>query len=344
MLNHPTRLLFYFTLMTGTLISVSSTSWMGAWLGLEINLLSFIPLMSNMNNQFATEAALKYFLTQALASAVLLFGVIVLSLNTHLTFTSLHDNIPLKTTIASTLLLKMGAAPFHFWFPGVMEGLDWFNGLILMTWQKIAPLMLISYVWVPNSFSFTIIVISILAGSIGGFNQTSLRKIMAYSSINHLGWMLSAILLGESYWITYFGFYIFLSTSVVLLFHAYQLSHINQFFNLPINNPILKLALFCNLLSLGGLPPFLGFLPKWIIIQSLVGHHYTALVTVMVIFTLGTLYFYLRMGYSAFMLTHTHPKWLQGAPFSPLLQWLTLILLSVSLMGLSVAPLLIPIL
>nr|UUJ36940.1 NADH dehydrogenase subunit 2 [Epeorus sp. 06 ZXM-2022a] len=344
MLNHPTRLLFYITLMTGTFISISSTSWMGAWLGLEINLLSFIPLMSNMNNQFATEAALKYFLTQALASAVLLFSVITLSLNTHFTFASFYDNIPLSTAISSTLLLKMGAAPFHFWFPGVMEGLDWFNGLILMTWQKIAPLMLISYVWTPNQFSFIIIVVCIITGSIGGFNQTSLRKIMAYSSINHLGWMLSAVLLGESYWLTYFGFYVFLSTSIILLFHAYQLSHINQFFGLPINNPVLKLALFCNLLSLGGLPPFLGFLPKWIIIQSLVNHHYTALVTFMVIFTLGTLYFYLRMGYSAFMLTHANPKWLPNTPFSPLLQWLTLILLSFSLMGLIMAPLLIPIL
>nr|UUJ36862.1 NADH dehydrogenase subunit 2 [Epeorus sp. 03 ZXM-2022a] len=344
MLNHPTRLLFYITLMTGTFISVSSTSWMGAWLGLEINLLSFIPLMSNMNNQFATEAALKYFLTQALASAILLFSVITLSLNTHLTFSEIQGNLLLSTAICSTLLLKMGAAPFHFWFPGVMEGLDWFNGLILMTWQKIAPLMLISYVLTPNQFSFSIILICIITGSIGGFNQTSLRKIMAYSSINHLGWMLSAVLLGESYWLVYFGFYVLLSTSVVLLLHTYQLSHINQFFGVPINNPILKLTLFCNLLSLGGLPPFLGFLPKWIIIQGLVDHHYTALVTLMVIFTLGALYFYLRMGYSAFMLTHAQPKWQTLVPFSPLLQMLTLTLLSFSLVGLATGPLLIPIL
>nr|YP_010454691.1 NADH dehydrogenase subunit 2 [Epeorus melli]QZZ23867.1 NADH dehydrogenase subunit 2 [Epeorus melli] len=344
MLNHPTRLLFYLTLVTGTLISISSTSWLGAWIGLEINLLSFIPLMSNMNNQFATEAALKYFLTQALASAILLFGIITLSLGSHLPFSSFMDNALLNMVLSSTLLLKMGAAPFHFWFPGVMEGLDWFNGLILMTWQKIAPLMLISYVITPNPFSFSIIIICIITGSVGGFNQTSLRKIMAYSSINHLGWMLASVLLGESYWLTYFTFYVLLSTSVILLFYAYQLSHINQFFSLPLNNPILKMTLFCNLLSLGGLPPFLGFLPKWIIIQSLVDHHYTPLVTLMVIFTLGTLYFYLRMGYSAFMLAHTETKWTPLMPFSPSLQWITLLLLSVSLVGLLIAPLLIPIL
>lgn len=344
MLNHPTRLLFYITLISGTLISISSTSWIGAWLGLEINLLSFIPLISNINNQFATEAALKYFLTQALASSILLFRVITLRLNTHITFNNFHDNLPLITVTSSTLLLKIGAAPFHFWFPGVIEGLDWFNGLILMTWQKIAPLILVSYVLIPNPFSFSIIVISIITGSVGGFNQTSLRKIIAYSSINHLGWILAAVLLGETYWMIYFGFYVFLSTSVILLFHAYQLSHINQFFGLPVSNPILKLALFCNLLSLGGLPPFLGFLPKWLVIQSLVEHNYTALVTVIVIFTLGTLYFYLRIGYSAFILTHTLPKWNSLTPISTTLQWLTLGLLSFSLVGLLIAPLLIPIL
>jgi NADH-ubiquinone oxidoreductase chain 2 len=95
---------------------------------------------------------------------------------------------------------------------------------------------------------------------------------------------------------------------------------------------------------LGGLPPFLGFLPKWIIIQSLVDHNYSPLVTLMVIFTLGTLYFYLRMGYSAFILTHATPKWLGLAPLSPILQSVTLFLLSISLVGLAGAPLLIPIL
>nr|YP_010462970.1 NADH dehydrogenase subunit 2 [Epeorus alexandri]UUJ36849.1 NADH dehydrogenase subunit 2 [Epeorus alexandri] len=342
MLNHPTRLLFYSTLVIGTLIAISSSSWLGTWLGLEINLLSFIPLMSNMNNQFATEAALKYFLTQALASAVLLFSVITLSLSTHLTFSSFTGALPLNTLVTSTLLLKMGAAPFHFWFPGVMEGLDWVNGLILMTWQKIAPLGVISYTLSPNQFTFAIILISILTGSIGGLNQTSLRKIMAYSSINHLGWLLSATLVGEAYSLMYFGFYTLLSSSVVLLFHSFQLSHIAQIFGLPNNNSLLKLALFCNLLSLGGLPPFTGFLPKWIIIQSLTTQHYTSFVTLMVIFTLGTLYFYLRMGYSAFTLTHVEPKWLILPPQSLALQWLSLTLLSASLMGLAAAPLLIP--
>nr|QXT45694.1 NADH dehydrogenase subunit 2 [Cinygmina sp. 1 YW01BF06] len=334
MLFHPTRALFYTTLIMGTLISISSTSWLGAWTGLEINLLSFIPLMSSKDNQFSTEAALKYFLTQALASAILIFGAISLGLNSHLSFSVTQSFTALNLIISATLLLKMGAAPFHFWFPGVMEGLNWMNGLILMTWQKIAPMMLISYVFHPSPINFSFIILCALAGSLGGFNQTSLRKIMAYSSINHLGWMLAALLLGESYWLTYFLFYSFLSMSVVLLFNLFNISHINQIFSLPISNPIFKLALFCNLLSLGGLPPFLGFLPKWIIIQGMVGSNYIFVISTMVILTLITLYFYIRIGYSAFMLAHHEPKWLILPNISTTSQVLVTLSLSFSILGL----------
>nr|QXT45838.1 NADH dehydrogenase subunit 2 [Cinygmina sp. 07BF85] len=334
MLLHPTRLLFYFTLATGTLISISSPSWLGAWAGLEINLLSFIPLMSNKDSQFSTEAALKYFLTQALASAILIFSAICLGLDSHLPFSFSHSFTSFNLMISATLLLKMGAAPFHFWFPGVMEGLSWMNGLILMTWQKIAPMMLISYVFTPSVISFSFIILCAFAGSLGGFNQTSLRKIMAYSSINHLGWMLSAILLGESYWLTYFLFYSFLSFSVVLLFNLFNISHINQIFALPISNPIFKLALFCNLLSLGGLPPFLGFLPKWIIIQGMVESNYLFVITIMVVLTLITLYFYIRIGYAAFMLAHNEPIWALMVNISPTTQILTITFFSISLLGL----------
>nr|YP_010454730.1 NADH dehydrogenase subunit 2 [Heptagenia ngi]QZZ23906.1 NADH dehydrogenase subunit 2 [Heptagenia ngi] len=334
MILHPTRLLFYSTLILGTLIAISSSSWLGAWVGLEINLLSFIPLMSDKTNQFSTEAALKYFLTQALASAILIFGAVCLGLSTQFGSSYHFNSSTLNILISATLLLKMGAAPFHFWFPGVMEGLNWINGLILMTWQKIAPLMLVSYVFNPSLISFGFIFMCALAGGLGGFNQTSLRKIMAYSSINHLGWMLAATLLGASYWITYFLFYSFLSSCVVLLFNLFNLSHINQVFSLPVSNPVFKMALFCNLLSLGGLPPFLGFLPKWIIIQGMVAAGYNFMITIMVLLTLIALYFYMRIGYSAFMLAHHETKWIVAPFSSSLAQSLTITSLTLSLFGL----------
>nr|UER99267.1 NADH dehydrogenase subunit 2 [Ephemera serica] len=334
MLLNPSRLLFLSTLMLGTLFSVSASSWLGAWAGLEINLLSFIPLMSQ-NNKFSAEAALKYFLVQALASSVLLFSVIILySMNSMIMITSYMTNPILMLNTA--LLIKLGAAPFHFWFPGVMEGLNWSCNILLMTWQKIAPIMLMSYSISLNMFSMFVIMSSVLAGSLGGFNQTSLRKIMAYSSINHLGWMVSSIILSDMFWFTYFLFYSTLSITTIMLFNQFQLTHLYQIYSSPHHTPSTKLMVFLNLLSLGGLPPFLGFLPKWLVINGLIMESHYFMATLMVIMTLVTLFFYLRLTFSALLLTHSEPKWMFSfMTMSPLL----LMLISISILGLPLSPL-----
>nr|YP_010693009.1 NADH dehydrogenase subunit 2 [Rhagoletis batava]WCB98138.1 NADH dehydrogenase subunit 2 [Rhagoletis batava]WCB98151.1 NADH dehydrogenase subunit 2 [Rhagoletis batava]WCB98164.1 NADH dehydrogenase subunit 2 [Rhagoletis batava] len=306
MFNNSAKIMFFFILMMGTMITISSNSWLGAWMGLEINLLSFIPLMSD-NNLMSTEASLKYFLTQAIASAVLLFAIILMYMNN---FPTIQDNLMFSNLIIySSLLLKSGAAPFHFWFPNVMEGLSWMNALILMTWQKIAPLMLISYTnW--NNFIYLVIILSTMTGSLGGLNQTSLRKLMAFSSINHLGWMLTAMQASESTWLIYFSMYSFLSFSLIFMFNNFKMYHINQIFNSFFNSKILKFCLFFNLLSLGGLPPFIGFLPKWLVIQLLVINDQYILMMIMMMMTLITLFFYLRLCFAAFMLNYTENNWI----------------------------------
>nr|YP_009937127.1 NADH dehydrogenase subunit 2 [Subclytia rotundiventris]QNT26363.1 NADH dehydrogenase subunit 2 [Subclytia rotundiventris] len=311
MLNNSSKILFLIILMMGSFISISANSWLGAWMGLEINLLAFIPLMSD-NSLMSTESSLKYFLTQALASAVFLFAVMmyILNYNNKVNFNNIMEMI-----IFSSLLLKMGAAPFHFWFPNVMEGLSWSNSLILMTWQKIAPLMLISYIIV-NPLMLISIIISSLIGALGGLNQTSLRKLMAYSSINHLSWMLAAMYNSNMMWMIYFMFYTFLTFSMIFMFNMFKTSHINQLFSLLFNSKILKYFLFLNLLSLGGLPPFLGFLPKWFIIQSLSINNQFFLLMFMILMTLITLYFYMRLCYSAFMLNYFENNWMINSMYN----------------------------
>nr|UQJ73395.1 NADH dehydrogenase subunit 2 [Diamesa sp. 5XL] len=306
MFKNSYKLLFFITLMSGTLITISSTSWFGAWMGLEINLLSFIPLMMNTNNLLSSEASLKYFLTQALASSILLFGVIFFFMLSNWSNPSLINYTNLL--IASSLLLKSGAAPFHFWFPSVMEGLSWNNSLILMTWQKIAPMILLSYCLNTNFF-IIVIILSIFIGSLGGLNQTSLRKLMAFSSINHLGWMVAGMMNSENLWMIYFMFYSFLSMAIIFMFNNFKMFNINQMFGLFNSNSIVKFLMFLSLLSLGGLPPFMGFLPKWLIIESLISMNMFFLLTLMVTFTLITLFFYLRICYAAFLLNHNENNW-----------------------------------
>nr|AWB98342.1 NADH dehydrogenase subunit 2 [Anopheles costai] len=324
--------IFFITLIFGTLVTISSNSWLGAWMGLEINLLSFIPLMNdNKKNLLTSESSLKYFLTQAFASSILLFAIITLMFIYNNNFLLLNNYN--EILILSTLLLKSGAAPFHFWFPEVMEGLSWINGLILMTWQKIAPLMLISYNFIYNFFMISII-LSMLIGSLGGLNQTSIRKLMAFSSINHLGWMLLAMMNNEMLWMTYFLMYSFLSFSIVLMFNNFKLFYFNQIFNITLMNPIMKLLIFLNLLSLGGLPPFLGFLPKWLIIQNLTNMSQFFILIISVCLTLITLFFYLRLSYSIFMLNYQKNSWLLKNNYTNKLSSISIIFNFISISGL----------
>nr|QXM16935.1 NADH dehydrogenase subunit 2 [Neoneuromus coomani] len=306
MLLNFSKIIFLICLISGTLITISSNSWLGAWMGLEINLLCFIPLMSTTKNLISNESALKYFLAQALASSILLFAIISMSLEEG-TFFFNKINLT-QIMLNSALLLKLGAAPFHFWFPSVMEGLNWMNNLILMTWQKIAPIILISYNNFPL-FIYSSIILSLLIGAIGGFNQTNLRTLMAFSSINHLGWILSALLISESLWITYFLFYVFLSLSIVMIFMNFKIYHFIQINSHLKSSNMTKFFLFSNLLSMGGLPPFLGFLPKLIVIQSLIKINDFFMIFTMVMTALITLFFYIRISYSSFMIFSTNMKW-----------------------------------
>uniref|UniRef100_A0AAU7BA00 NADH-ubiquinone oxidoreductase chain 2 n=1 Tax=Micropathus cavernicola TaxID=3073456 RepID=A0AAU7BA00_9ORTH len=329
---NPSQILFLFTLTSGTFLSISANSWLGAWMGLEINLLSFIPLMSNSNNLLTTEVSLKYFLIQALASTFFLFLITMMHLSFDTTNFSIHKLFPIL--ISFTLMLKMGAAPFHFWFPGVMEGLNWFNCFILLTWQKIAPLMLLSYLIKMSLIIPFIILSSVMIGSIGGLNQTSLKKIMAYSSINHIGWMIAAMITGENLWMIYFSIYSFLTITLTFMFNSFKIFHINQSFSTFNNTNSIKFLLFLNLLSLGGLPPFIGFLPKWMIIQSMVELNHTFTISIMVIMTLITLFYYLRLSFSAFLLSYTEFKWITISIYMNLSFILSLILSTISILGL----------
>nr|YP_010227800.1 NADH dehydrogenase subunit 2 [Cryptocercus tianbaensis]UDD86560.1 NADH dehydrogenase subunit 2 [Cryptocercus tianbaensis] len=305
--NNPTKILLMLTMMSGILISMSSNSWIGAWMGLEINLMSFIPLMSNNKNIYTTESSLKYFIIQAMSSSFLLFIIIVKVMMEDM-FTMENHNIS-TMIIMTPLLLKSGAAPFHWWFPSVMEGMSWMNCLLLMTTQKMAPMMLISYMMKMNSFSSIIILTSTIVGAIGGLNQLSIRKILTYSSINHTGWMLAALMINENMWIMYFTIYSMLTTTIVMIIKPFNTSFINQTLLMNKEMNTMKFMMFTTLLSMGGLPPFLGFLPKWIIIQMMIINNMNTIMTTMVVMSLMTLYFYLRISYSSFMILHIEPKW-----------------------------------
>nr|YP_010417648.1 NADH dehydrogenase subunit 2 [Protogoniomorpha temora]USF17768.1 NADH dehydrogenase subunit 2 [Protogoniomorpha temora] len=297
------KMFFLFIVFFSTLISISANSWLGCWIGLEINLLSFIPLMSNPNNLLNSEASLKYFLTQSIASINFLFSIL---LNLLLLKNFFMVNF-MSILINSSLLMKMGSIPFHFWFPNIMEGLSWFNCFILMTWQKISPMILLSY-YMNLKFLFLVMIFNVLIGTISSFNQTSLRKLMAFSSINNLGWMLSALSISEKLWMLYFLLYSLFIFIMCFLFYIINIFYINQLFNLNLNFSI-KFSILINFLSLGGLPPFLGFFPKWMIINYLLSNNLFIISFIFTISSLIMLFIYIRIIYSSFMFYSIKLKW-----------------------------------
>lgn len=201
----------------------------------------------------------------------------------------------------------MGAAPFHFWFPEVIEGLNWINSLLLLTWQKIAPIIIIIYNNQPLIFNF-IIISCILVRGILGLNQVRLRKILAYSSINHIGWIIAALTFSENIWLFYFLTYTIITLNIVIIINLTNTFTLKQLFTIINNKPILKIFFILNFISLGGLPPFLGFFPKWITIQTIVINRSLILPLIIIVITLMTLFFYIRITFSTILLSSQNTK------------------------------------
>nr|YP_010155132.1 NADH dehydrogenase subunit 2 [Oregonia gracilis]QQX28750.1 NADH dehydrogenase subunit 2 [Oregonia gracilis] len=289
-------ILFFMLLVLSLILSISSSSFFGAWIGLELNLLSFIPLIAIKMNSYSSEAALKYFLIQALASSLII-------MSTSLTFTYPYAS---SFIILMSLLLKLGAAPFHFWFPQVMMGLIWPQVIILMILQKIAPMLLISYLMNNDLISKTLIlsaIFSALIGALGGLNNMNLRKIMAFSSINHMSWMFMALTISETMWLMYFIFYSAVSLSVILLFNYLQVYNFSSMSTLSPLTSLTPLVVPMALLSMGGLPPFTGFIPKWILIQVMISSNMIPTLFFLLTSALITLFFYLRIIIPFFLLS-----------------------------------------
>nr|YP_008758081.1 NADH dehydrogenase subunit 2 [Jellisonia amadoi]AGW80395.1 NADH dehydrogenase subunit 2 [Jellisonia amadoi] len=306
MFNSLSKILFFFLLILSTFICISANSWLGAWIGLEMNLLSFIPLMNDNKNLLSNEASLKYFLTQALGSIILMFSICINFINLNYFSMMFYSNIFLLL-INSSLLLKIGAAPFHFWFPSILNSMNWINSMLLMTWQKINPFICLSYCY--NSKFITIVsILSILIGSLGGLNHSSMRKIMAFSSISHIGWLLMSMLISNSIFWFYFSFYSFMSISLIICFNYLKLFSINQLLTNSLSW-VNKFSIFISMMSMGGLPPFLGFIPKFIVIETLIKSNFYLISLLMIMLTMIVLYFYLRLIFSSLMLNNIKMYW-----------------------------------
>nr|AFN88567.1 NADH dehydrogenase subunit 2 [Etheostoma chuckwachatte] len=288
-----------FGLGLGTTITFASSHWLLAWMGLEMNTLAIIPLMAQHHHPRAVEATTKYFLTQATAAAMLLFAS---TTNAWLTgqwdIQQMTHPLPI-TLITLALALKIGLAPVHSWLPEVLQGLDLTTGLILSTWQKLAPFALLLQIQPANSAILIAFgVTSTLVGGWGGLNQTQLRKILAYSSIAHLGWMILVLQFSPSLTLLTLLTYFVMTMSMFLVFKLNKSTTVNMLATSWAKAPALTALAPLILLSLGGLPPLTGFMPKWLILQELTKQDLAPTATLAAMSALLSLYFYLRLSYA----------------------------------------------
>nr|AZJ16626.1 NADH dehydrogenase subunit 2 [Siganus sutor] len=288
-----------FGLGLGTTITFASSHWLLAWMGLEINTLAIIPLMAQHHHPRAVEATTKYFLTQATAAAMLLFASTTNAwLSGQWDIQQMSHPLPI-TMISVALALKIGLAPLHSWLPEVLQGLDLTTGLILSTWQKLAPFALLLQLQPTNSVILIMLgLASTLVGGWGGLNQTQLRKILAYSSIAHLGWMILVLQYSPSLTFLTLLTYFVMTFSTFLVFKLNKSTNINTLATSWAKAPALTALTPLILLSLGGLPPLTGFMPKWLILQELAKQDLGLTATLAALTALLSLYFYLRLSYA----------------------------------------------
>nr|AKH03608.1 NADH dehydrogenase subunit 2 [Vireo bellii bellii] len=300
-MNPQAKLIFTFSLMLGTTLTISSNHWIMAWAGLEINTLSILPLISKSHHPRAIEAATKYFLVQAAASTLVLFSGMTNAWHTgQWDITQLTHPVSCMILTAA-LSMKLGLVPFHFWFPEVLQGSPLTTGLILSTVMKLPPIALLfmtSHSLNPTLLT-TMAILSVALPGWMGLNQTQIPKIMAFSSISHLGWMTIILIYNPKLTLLNFYLYVLMTAAVFLTFNSIKTLKLSTLMTTWAKTPSLSVTLLLILMSLAGLPPLTGFLPKWLIIQELTKQHMAPTATIISLLSLLGLFFYLRLAYCA---------------------------------------------
>nr|AFH55896.1 NADH dehydrogenase subunit 2 [Microcerculus bambla] len=345
-MNPQAKLIFTTSLILGTTITISSNHWVLAWTGLEINTLAVLPLISKSHHPRAIEAATKYFLVQAAASTLVLFSSMTNAWHTG-QWDITQMTHPLSCLIlTAALAMKLGLVPFHFWFPEVLQGSSLLTGLLLSTAMKFPPitLMFMTSQSLNPTLLTTLALLSTALGGWMGLNQTQTRKILAFSSISHLGWMTIIVSYNPKLTLLSFYMYTVMTMAVFLSLNSMKALKLSTLMTSWTKTPALNTVLMLTLLSLAGLPPLTGFLPKWLIIQELTKQEMAPTATIISLLSLLSLFFYLRLAYCATITLPPHTtnhmkQWYTNKPINLTVAILT----TMSLMLLPISPIIPPI-
>nr|YP_009040869.1 NADH dehydrogenase subunit 2 [Telamonia vlijmi]AIB04190.1 NADH dehydrogenase subunit 2 [Telamonia vlijmi] len=284
----PSVFFFGFLYLMSFLLVISSEDWFLIWVGLEINMMTFLIMVYRRWSMKVIEVCMKYFFIQSLGSAFLI-GILYLgwSMVGGLSF--------------MILSYKIGAGPFFYWFPNMCSGLDWGSCFMLMLFQKMLPLCLIFMFvhWV----MWIVMLISLMVGIMGSFNQNNVKELLGYSSIHHLGWILIISISKNLMWFIYLIVYGMVMLGVLINFYKNKI--VNFFMMYKCKN---KMWLIVGMLSMAGMPPLLGFLLKWMALINIMnlGLLY---VMVLIMVSLVMLYVYMQIMYDMMLGSSDEISW-----------------------------------
>ena len=307
----------------GMMVMISSNDLMVFYMGLELQSLALYVLATFNRDQLkSSEAGLKYFVLSALSSGLLLYGCSLIygfsgSTNFDTIANQLNSNEYVLTFgivfILVGLAFKISAVPFHMWAPDVYEGSPTSVTLFFTMVPKIAALtVFIRFLYVPflnliDQWQMIIIFLSIasmLFGAIAAIGQTNIKRLIAYSSIGHIGYTLAGLATGSNEGIQssiiYISIYIIMN--LALFSCLLMLKRNNQYYEeigdlsgLSKNHPLLSLSLLIILFSLAGIPPLAGFFAKFYIFKAVLEQSMYFLAIVGLLSTVVAAFYYLRI-------------------------------------------------
>jgi NADH-quinone oxidoreductase subunit N len=313
--------------LLGMMIMMSAHSLLTMYLGLETLALSMYALVAiDRNNVTSAESAMKYFVLGAIASGALLYGISwVYGVTGSLQFAEIAaalsadaslNNLPLWFGLAFLIVgiaFKFGAVPFHMWLPDVYQGARTPVTLYLASAPKLAALALLMRIFVDglgglhetwSTMLMFIAVLSILVGNFVAIAQTNIKRMLGYSTIAHVGFILLAVYTGTGdgyaaalfYALTYvvaaagaFGIIIIMSR------RGYDAELLSDFKGLSQRSPWFALMMLFLMFSMAGVPPFVGFLSKLYVISAVLDIGGTGLAVLMVLASVIGAYYYLRV-------------------------------------------------
>jgi NADH-quinone oxidoreductase subunit N len=307
----------------GMMVMISSNDLMVFYIGLELQSLSLYVLASfNKNEIKSSEAGLKYFVLSALSSGLLLYGCsLIYGFSGSTNFNTIANEINITqyslifgiVFILVGLAFKISAVPFHMWAPDVYEGSPTSVTLFFTIVPKIAALtVFIRFLYVPfvgmidqwNSIIVFLAIASMIFGSVAAIGQTNLKRLIAYSSISHMGYALAGLTTGTNLGIQSSVIYIsiYLVMNLGLFCCLFMLKRNDQYYEkiedlsgLSKNHPLLSLSILIILFSLAGIPPMAGFFAKFYIFKSVIEQSMYFLAIVGLLSTVIAAFYYIRI-------------------------------------------------